>query len=129
MPRSVLVPLAAGLVVLVVLWTLRRTLLRLVLLAGLHTVYRIRVAGIEKLPAGGALLVANHLSFVDALLVGAAIPRPVSFLMHRSFFRTPIVGRFAALMGALPVASEDTPEAKARSLDDAAARAAAGELV
>lgn len=111
------------------LFAFRRRVVRAVLLAALHTVYRIRVRGLENLPAGGALLVANHLSFVDALLVGAALPRHVLFLMHRSFFAMPVIGGFARTMGALPVASEDTPEAKADALAHAAQRAAAGELV
>lgn len=107
----------------------RRRVVRAVVLPLLHTVYRIRVTGLANVPAGGALLVANHLSFVDALLVGAAAPRTVHFLMHRSFFSTPIVGRFAAMMGTLPVAAEDSPTAKAEALAVAANAAAQGGLV
>jgi acyl-[acyl-carrier-protein]-phospholipid O-acyltransferase/long-chain-fatty-acid--[acyl-carrier-protein] ligase len=96
----------------------------------LRSVYRLRVQGLENLPAGGALLVANHLSHVDALVLGAGLEhREVRFLMHRSFFSVPLVGPFARWMGAMPVASEDSPEEKARSLATAAALARAGELV
>jgi len=96
----------------------------------LRTIYRIRVTGRERISSGGALLVANHLSHVDALLIGAALaPREVRFLMHRALFAIPVVGAFARLMGAMPVASEDTPEQKAESLRRAAEAAAGGELV
>ena len=107
----------------------RRALLRGVALALVHTVYSIRVRGLEHLPEAGALLVANHLSFADALFVGAAIPRPVSFLMQSSSFKTPLIGSFARLMYAIPIASEDTAEAKAVSLRLAAERARSGALV
>ena len=58
-------------------WAFLRTLFRAAL--------RLRVRGRENLPrTGGALLVANHLSFVDAICIAAASDRPVRFLMHRS---------------------------------------------
>jgi acyl-[acyl-carrier-protein]-phospholipid O-acyltransferase/long-chain-fatty-acid--[acyl-carrier-protein] ligase len=124
-----MLPWIVGAILLAALFALRRRLARALLIPLIHTVYRIRVTGTENLPSGGAILVANHLSFVDALLVGASAPRPVQFLMHRSFFRAPIVGRFAGMMGALPVASEDSATAKAEALAVAAKAAAKGALV
>lgn len=103
---------------------------RLVLLGLTHTLYRLRVRGVGRVPAeGGALLVANHLSFVDALLVAAAAPRRVRFLMYRSYFHVPLVGWFARRMGAIPVARGDPRGATVAALADAATAAAAGELV
>ncbi len=105
-------------------------LLRLVLLGLLRAIYRMRVAGRENLPReGGALLVANHVSFVDALLISAASPRPVRFLMHRSFFAMPLVGWFARCMRTISLAAEDSPSEKARALSAAATAAREGELV
>jgi len=104
-------------------------LARALLLVLLHAVYRIRVRGLENLPAGGALLCVNHLSHGDALFVGAAIPRRVFFLMHRSFFRAPVVGWIAKLFDTIPVASEDSAAEKQESLRRAAELARAGELV
>jgi acyl-[acyl-carrier-protein]-phospholipid O-acyltransferase/long-chain-fatty-acid--[acyl-carrier-protein] ligase len=95
-----------------------------------RSIYRIRLTGLESLPQGGGLLVANHLSHVDALVLGAALShRQVSFLMHRSFFAVPVIGAFSRFMGAMPVASEDSTEEKAASLARAAATARAGNLV
>lgn len=95
-----------------------------------RTVYRIRARGLEHVPSrGGALLVANHLSYVDAFLVAAAVGRPVRFMMYRDFFRLPLVGAFARLMGAIPVSAEDSREAKLEALERAAELVAEGHLV
>ena len=103
---------------------------RLGLFLIVHSVYRLRVKNLERIPArGGALLVSNHVSFIDALLIGAAIPRPVRFLMYRAFFDVPFVGWFARKMGAMPVSSEDSRREKIEALRAAAALAASGEIV
>jgi acyl-[acyl-carrier-protein]-phospholipid O-acyltransferase/long-chain-fatty-acid--[acyl-carrier-protein] ligase len=107
-----------------------RKLVRGIALAILRTIYRIRTSGIENLPDGGALLVSNHLSHVDALVIGAALSkREVRFLMHRAIFAIPLIGSFSRWMGAMPVSSDDSAEAKARSLADAAETARSGQLV
>jgi len=103
---------------------------RLLLWLLVHTVYRIRVRGAEHIPVrGGAVLVANHVSFVDALLVAAAARRPVRFLMFRPFFDLPVLGWFARRMDAIPVAAGDSPEAREQALGLAAEAARNGELV
>lgn len=103
-------------------WALLRLLNRMA--------FRLRVQGREHLPrTGGALLVANHVSYVDALCIGAASDRPVRFLMHRSYWERPLIGRVARLFGTIPVASSDDEAQKLRSLQRAARRAAAGQLV
>jgi acyl-[acyl-carrier-protein]-phospholipid O-acyltransferase/long-chain-fatty-acid--[acyl-carrier-protein] ligase len=113
-----------------ILRKLLRGALRAAAIRALRAAYRIRTTGVENLPEGGALLVANHLTHVDALLLGTALAhREVAFLMHRSFFSVPIVGGFSRLMGAMPVASEDSPGEKAASLARAAAAARDGRLV
>lgn len=92
-------------------------------------VWRVRVRGGGRVPPGGALLVANHLSYLDAPLIAAALDRPVRFLMWRPLFRLPLVGGVASAAGAIPIAAEDPPKEQRRSLEQAAAAAAAGELV
>jgi acyl-[acyl-carrier-protein]-phospholipid O-acyltransferase/long-chain-fatty-acid--[acyl-carrier-protein] ligase len=95
-----------------------------------HTVYRTRLLGAEHLPqSGGALLVANHVSFVDAVLVAASSGRPVRFLMYRGFFKVPLLGWFARKMEAIPVSSQDSKSEKVAALSAAADAAARGELV
>lgn len=95
-----------------------------------HTVYRLKVRGGERIPErGGALLVANHVSFVDAILIAAVAGRPVRFLMFRGFFKVPLLGWFARRMDAIPVSSRDSKEEKEAALQRAAEAARAGELV
>jgi 1-acyl-sn-glycerol-3-phosphate acyltransferase len=68
-------------------------------------VYRFRVAGAEHIPAqGAALLVCNHVSFVDAMLLMAASPRPIRFLMDHQLFDAPLLGRLFRLAKAIPIA-------------------------
>ncbi|MFT5051598.1 MAG: acyl-[acyl-carrier-protein]-phospholipid O-acyltransferase [Chlamydiales bacterium] len=103
---------------------------RLGLLLFVRTFYKLRTRGLEHVPReGGALLVVNHVSFVDALLIGAALPRPARFLMYRDFFRIPLVGWFARRMGAIPVSATDDRRSKVKALADAAERARNGDLV
>ena len=96
-----------------------------IVVALLRTVYRVRAFGVHHVPvSGGALLVPNHVSMIDGLWVGAALPRLVYFLMHRDFIRAPVIGPFARMMGTIPVATGDSPEEKAESLRRAGERCA-----
>lgn len=105
-------------------------LVRVVLLGLTHTLYRLRIVGRVNLPeSGGALLVANHVSFIDAILLAAAARRPVRFLMFRAYFDVPVVGWFARRMGAIPVSGGDSASAKREALAAAAESAASGEIV
>ncbi|HIA26550.1 MAG TPA: MFS transporter [Planctomycetes bacterium] len=95
-----------------------------------HTIYRIKVLHIDRIPRrGGALIVVNHISYADPFLVGASLPRYVRFLMHRSFTKVPLVGPFSRIMKAIPVSDADGPRALVRSLEAAAEYARNGELV
>lgn len=74
------------------------------LLVGL--VYRLKRQHVERIPAdGAALLVANHVSFVDALVLMAASPRPIRFVMDSSIFRTPVLSWMFRQAKAIPIAS------------------------
>jgi 1-acyl-sn-glycerol-3-phosphate acyltransferase len=66
--------------------------------------WRLPVSGLERLPSGPFVLVANHDSVLDGFLVGAAIPRPVRFLGKAELWRRPLVGRFLTALGAIPIA-------------------------
>ncbi len=95
-----------------------------------RTVYRIRTVGIENVPRrGGALLVCNHLSLVDAFLVSGALGRPVRFMMFTAFFELPVIGHFARWVGTIPVSPDDSMEAKRASIERAAELLRRGELV
>jgi acyl-[acyl-carrier-protein]-phospholipid O-acyltransferase/long-chain-fatty-acid--[acyl-carrier-protein] ligase len=69
-----------------------------------HTVYRIRIVGQENVPfRGPALLVCNHLSHVDGLLVGSCVQRFVRFLVYKPFYEHPALHWFMKLLKAIPV--------------------------
>ncbi|MEK7773708.1 MAG: MFS transporter, partial [Deltaproteobacteria bacterium] len=70
-----------------------------------HTVYRIRIAGQENVPfKGGALLVCNHMSFADGLLVGASVQRFIRFMVYQRFYGLKPIRWLLVLMKAIPVA-------------------------
>ena len=68
--------------------------------------YRLRTEGVEHIPdEGAALLVCNHVSFVDSLVIMAAAPRPVRFVMDYRIFRLPLLSYIFRHSGAIPIAS------------------------
>ncbi len=76
----------------------------------IHTLYRVRKQGMENIPDTGALIVvANHVSFVDALILGGCIRRPVRFVMYYKIYNLPIMNFIFRTAKAIPIAgrSED----------------------
>jgi len=96
----------------------------------LRLAYRVRTSGAERFPmTGGCLVVCNHLSYVDGLILGAALPRPARFLVYRSYVQMPVVGAFLRAYGVIPVASEDRRRALIAAIEAAIATAKAGGVV
>ncbi|MBL8308368.1 MAG: MFS transporter [Rubrivivax sp.] len=93
--------------------------------------YRFRVRGDEHIPAeGAAILVCNHVSFVDAVVLMAASPRPIRFIMDHRIFATPVLGWLFKLGKAIPIAPQkDDPVAYERAFEQARAVLADGELL
>jgi 1-acyl-sn-glycerol-3-phosphate acyltransferase len=84
-------------------------------------VYRFKVVGDQHIPAeGAAILTCNHVSFIDAVLLMAASPRPIRFVMDHRIFQIPVLGWMFKLAKAIPIApkSED-PLAYERAFADA----------
>ena len=70
-------------------------------------VYRFKVRGDEHIPtSGAAILVCNHVSFIDPVLLMAASPRPIRFIMDHEIFRIPLLGWFFRLAKAIPIAPQ-----------------------
>jgi 1-acyl-sn-glycerol-3-phosphate acyltransferase len=70
-----------------------------------HIAYRFKVHGDDNIPlAGAAILVCNHVSFVDAVLLMAASPRPIRFVMDHRIFKVPVLGWLFKLAKAIPIA-------------------------
>ena len=71
----------------------------------IHTIYRVRVTGLERIPAEGPVIVAsNHVSFVDPLILGGMIRRPVRFVMHHKIYRIPVLKFIFKTGKAIPIA-------------------------
>src|SRR5262245_1615514 len=71
-----------------------------------HSIYRIKVVGSEYMPARGpALLVSNHVSFVDAFMIGASMPHLVRFILHRDYYDLKGLNWFFRMMHAIPVSA------------------------
>ena len=89
-------------------------------------VYRVRAMGVENMPKeGGVLLVSNHVSYVDVIILCVLSPRPIKFLSHESFERTWITRLIMRTMRTIPVA-----EAKAKdAIHKASDALKAGEVV
>ncbi|RMF19108.1 MAG: MFS transporter [Gammaproteobacteria bacterium] len=72
-----------------------------------HTLYRVRHEGMENVPqTGAALLVCNHVSYMDALIIGGSITRPIRFVMDWDIYRAPVLNVFFRLVKAIPICSE-----------------------
>ena len=91
-------------------------LVRLVLWLLTNTIYRVRTIGEGNIPRQGALFVANHTSWVDFLLIGAACDRMIRFLMFRTYYEWPALHWFFRRMGVIPVAAGDPPHKTEESL-------------
>lgn len=106
------------------------SLLRFVLWMATHSLYRIRVEGRTNIPErGGALFVANHMSFVDALLLSASTDRHIRFLIDRDIYEHPLVRPFARILRAIPVSPMQQPRELLKSLREATNAIRAGEVV
>ncbi|MNR77955.1 1-acyl-sn-glycerol-3-phosphate acyltransferase [compost metagenome] len=106
-------------------------LLRFLAWLMLHTTHRVRSFNAERIPAeGGAILVCNHVSYMDAIVILAASPRPLRFVMDHRIFKTPLLSSLFKAVRAIPIApaSED-PAIMAEAYDRIARALERGELV
>jgi 1-acyl-sn-glycerol-3-phosphate acyltransferase len=97
----------------------------------IHTVYRLEKRGLDNIPEEGpAVIVANHVSFVDALVILAASPRPIRFVMDHNIFKVPVLSFIFRTGKAIPIASAKENEALLnKAYEDIAKALEAGELV
>jgi len=108
-----------------------RRLLSKVIYALVRLIYRLRIQGRENVPRhGAALMVCNHVSYMDALVLGGACPRPIRFVMDQTIFKSPVLQWWFKWVGVIPIASERRdPGSLRRALDDVSAALANGEIV
>ncbi len=81
-------------------------LMRFIIWMLIHTFYRVKKEGLENIPdEGPCVLVCNHVSFVDALVIGGCIQRPVRFVMDYRIFKIPVLNFVFRTAGTIPIAS------------------------
>ncbi len=100
---------------------LRSFVLRFFINLLVRLLYRVKTTGIENVPVeGGALLIANHASYVDALLLSVTTRRRIRFLMSRRIYeRWRFLMPFFRLYGVIPVSGQESPRQIATALRDA----------
>ena len=112
------------------LWLLPDALLRVILVVLTNSLYRLRIVGHEHVPATeGALLVPNHVSFIDGFLLIASLDRPVRFVVDSQYAEQPLLRPFMKLLGVIPISSHGGLRVVLRALRDAGSAIDKGELV
>ncbi len=95
-----------------------------------HTLYRLKIQGRENVPVkGGALIVANHVSWVDGVLLMGTCSRLVRFIIYADFTRMPLLKPFGEIMRVIPIKTSEGPRSLINSLKVAKEALILGELV
>lgn len=117
--------------ILVVLYIARQMpmlVLRFIIYLLSHSVYRVNHHHLENIPSqGGVLLVANHVSFVDALLLGGVCPRPIRFVIDEKYYHLPGLNYLFRACRTIPISFESTTIR--RALSAIKSQLAAGDVV
>ncbi|HEY1151562.1 MAG TPA: MFS transporter [Pseudoduganella sp.] len=97
----------------------------------IHTVHKVKTVDADRIPEeGAAVLVCNHVSYVDAIVIGAASPRPIRFVMDHRIFNMPFFGWIFRTAKAIPIApSSEDPWLMEKAFVDIAHALHDGELV
>lgn len=126
-----LLALANLLMVVSIYYRYPHLLLRLIAWTLTRIMYRVCNHGMESIPhRGAAVLVCNHVSYVDALLIYAASPRPVRFVMDVGYYHIPLLRRLFKAAGVIPIASgKKNPHLLKQALDEISYTIKEGGLV
>ena len=91
----------------------------------LRCFYRVTTLGLEHLPAGGFLLLPNHITWVDAIVLQVACPRPIRYIIDQEFYHKPLLKPFLRLVRCIPI---DTRRSRS-AIRAATEKIAEGEVV
>lgn len=82
-------------------------LMRFLAWLAINLVYRVKISGMENIPrSGAALVVCNHVSFMDPIIIGGSVSRPMRFVMYYKIFQMPVLSFFFKTAKAIPIASK-----------------------
>jgi 1-acyl-sn-glycerol-3-phosphate acyltransferase len=131
-PQLIVVAALMNAAVAVYIYTLvPEFLMRFLVWLLIHSVYRLRKQGLDRIPdSGAALVVCNHVSYVDALVISASCRRPIRWVMHHGIFRIPVLSFVFRTAKAIPIAkAQEDPAMLERAYDAIARELADGQLV
>jgi acyl-[acyl-carrier-protein]-phospholipid O-acyltransferase/long-chain-fatty-acid--[acyl-carrier-protein] ligase len=113
-------------VTVIIIWLTPEGLLRLALGLLGRTFYRVTPVGVESLPAsGGVLLLPNHISYIDAIVLQLACPRPIRFLIYDEIYQSRLLRWGLKLLGAIPI----SPKKARAAIETAVDALAQGDVV
>jgi 1-acyl-sn-glycerol-3-phosphate acyltransferase len=97
----------------------------------LNTVYRVQPKGLDNIPdEGAALLVCNHVSFADAVIIGGTVRRPIRFVMDHRIFKVPVLNFIFRTAKAIPIAPrKEDPQMLERAYVEVQKALANGDIV
>jgi 1-acyl-sn-glycerol-3-phosphate acyltransferase len=106
-------------------------LMRFIVWLLIHSVYRLRKVGLDRIPdEGPALVVCNHVSYVDALVISAGCRRPIRWVMYHQIFKIPVLSFVFRTAKAIPIApAHEDPLMLEQAYDAIAQELADGQIV
>ena len=126
----VIAAILTGVSTLWAVWLLPVALLRVLALLMTNTLYRVRTVGAERIPeTGGAMLLPNHVSFLDGLFLQVSTERPIRFIVDQAWYERPFLRPLLRGIGAIPVTASGGPRSVLRALRDAGQALDDGEVV
>jgi 1-acyl-sn-glycerol-3-phosphate acyltransferase len=131
-PQLLLVTALLNAVVAIYIYTLvPEFLMRFIVWLLIHSIYRLEKSGLENIPEEGpAVVICNHVSFVDALIIAAACRRPIRFVMDHRIFAVPVLNFVFRTSRAIPIASgREDPQLLEQAYDEIARALEAGDVV
>ncbi|MDH4189730.1 MAG: MFS transporter [Betaproteobacteria bacterium] len=131
-PQLILITALLNAAVAVYIYTLvPEFLMRFLVWMLIHSVYRLQKTGLERIPdEGGLLIVSNHVSYVDSLVMAAGCRRPIRFVMDHRIFKIPVLNFIFRTGRAIPIASaKEDPEMMERAFAEVAKALRAGDVV
>jgi acyl-[acyl-carrier-protein]-phospholipid O-acyltransferase/long-chain-fatty-acid--[acyl-carrier-protein] ligase len=87
--------------------------------------YRVRTTGVDRLPPGGFLLLPNHMTWVDSIVLSLACPRPIRFIIDEGVYRNPVLNPVLRAVNCIPITGRKAKD----GMREAIARIRAGEIV
>ncbi len=106
-------------------------IMRLLIWLLVHTIYRVDKSGLGNIPdEGPAVLICNHVSFVDALVMAGSVRRPIRFVMYYRIFQLPVLSFIFRTANAIPIAgARENPEMMENAFEQVSTALQEGEIV